>query len=960
MFDFSNKNIFIDDKGYEWEYFGDTSNHSLFYIAPHPTIFAENKVPHIDLIEYQTNDSNNGSGYLHLDIELVVPEEIKRSIALKIENDLNLNPSIEPIPFEQGGTVDIDYQVENKSFILTAPVIAVNGNFIASFVERLDGQSMLVFISALSDSQSHDLKVDYHVKVNTLLQGVDCTLTLNSAQTFVSQIGADITKSIATCDILAIVDEHLDAPSSPACSVNIISADQTVAPQRLKQLQEWGKMVIRERVKHDISALEVEKRQLGCHFIDHNQSDYLGQELLKKFNLPQDVLQASNRWMQNELGDKYQVPVQKLVAAVEEQVDCLVPAKIENINSFQLKFLAQNTVPWFLDNSNPLSLVSSGCSWPSCFKILNQKQFLLHVIAAVDFSVISKIDAWVDYANLPANKNTYEFSRNSVAHLFSCAYDNKAGDSCRFSYIVHYIDQQKPPLLIIWPNVKDQAPIVINPTDSGHIKTTFDAGVVNFDTQVESISVSFFYQNSSANTAPLTRQFELNNDTRAITVQSIVERPINNPYVYTVTYQLKNGEQYAAPCQTSNAETIYLLGPVLPYQQGFLLADHAHDAVAEVQLNVYYINAQNNKVEQAITLTPDKPIATMDVYSADGITLPIHYQGVISHKETRPDTLVSPTTIVSSIVVIDPDYRYISLKLDASQIKWEQSLVQFQFNVSAHNSTSNAMLTRSFLFTKFHKSVRYWGYYTQRQLPPAYQWNGVYSFNGWFSIYIPAVPGSSAGEFLLPDTPSADKMRDFINMAHQAPGELDAQAMASALSASPYLPIQVSPVIKAHYGELDMVAIISQAFGFTLASRNNIASLAVALKVADCQLDTAISLIKSHYQNECPEGAGDVITQAYSNTNWGHAQSLASDRVSPLLAAPQLMETYSMTTGNLLISIASAYDLASASANGMTIARAMKNAGSSLDETSAAMNLQCSPAWTPVDYGQVLDAYNWY
>lgn len=967
MFDFTKKSTYTDGGGNVWEYYGDDSDSTVFYIVPVFQFITVNNLPVCEVVEYKTGDANNGSGYCHMDVELAVPDTVTQAVTADILQAFQVKARIKPFPFKPGGTAYITYTKTAGSGrkvneIVTAPLVKMNRTMSASFLVELDAAGIKTFNSALGDKGSAGLSISYSGKVRTVLPSLTCTVAFNAAKAFAEQIGDEIKGAFPAggVTISDIMDEIIeDSPAGGACTVTVTPGTPAPPQAVTDQVEQWGKRILKERIAAEILEVEEQYKQLNSLYLDKKQIEQVGQRLLKQYDLPKDTFSQSEAWMQETLGDNYQVPLQKLTAPGGGNYRQFL-SEIESVGSFRVVYPAKRKVPWIINAGNTLSVVNAGYSRGSCCKTTDKPPFILHVVAALDFREVSHIDAWVNYAGLPDDERNYTFTSASVFHFFTCPMDPTAGDTCKFSYMVNYTDTDKPPLLVVWPDVYSDTSIIMKPFDSATIQTTFNAEIVDFETEVDYISISFFYQNTSGDAPPVVRDFKLTGETPEITIQSLTERPISNPYVYTVTYYLKNGDRYAAPSQTSNASAIYLLGPVQPYEQGFLLTGQSSADISRVDLDVYYINAQGKKVPQTITLTPGQCIASMDVYSADGVTLPIHYQGTIKYTDSRPDITIAPTTIPSTIVIIDPGYRYVGVELDPSSITWQNGLVQLQVNMSAQNSTGKTVLTQSFLFTEFEKSVRYWGYYMDRSLTPSYTWTGIYSFNGWPSLNLPVIPDGSETPLPLPDTPAADEMFALINKAFPSPNTLDAQGMADALSASPYLPFQVSPIIKTNYSVDNLAAILSKAFYLSVATRNNTAAQAVALKAAGYDLDTAASIIKTVYGTNWTDDMSSVVSDVFNGAQWDFTKNLAAERVPAVTAAPQLKKKYSLLPPDMLILVAAVYDLVSASASGTAIAKAMKKAGYSLNETSAAMNKQCSPAWTPEDYGQVLDVYNWY
>ena len=73
MLNVSQQSTYTDSDGYAWQYYPDDVENDKFYIVPRPQFAFANGKPVFQVVVYQTDDKNNGSGYCHIGVELAVP-----------------------------------------------------------------------------------------------------------------------------------------------------------------------------------------------------------------------------------------------------------------------------------------------------------------------------------------------------------------------------------------------------------------------------------------------------------------------------------------------------------------------------------------------------------------------------------------------------------------------------------------------------------------------------------------------------------------------------------------------------------------------------------------------------------------------------------------------------------------------------------------------------------------------
>ncbi len=579
------------------------------------------------------------------------------------------------------------------------------------------------------------------------------------------------------------------------------------------------------------------------------------------------------------------------------------------------------------------------------------------VSANLDFSIVSHIDVTLIYPTLDAKQRQYRFTAEQPHHLFSCSYDKTAGDTYKLSYIVHYRDAKKAPLLVLWPQQSQNQPVVLTSSSSGILQTTFDASHVDFETQVDRITVAFAYQNASASEAPFLQTFTLNESAPSLTVQSLRSRPIGNKYTYTVTYHLRNGEQYKTLSESSNASTIYLFGPVKPMQLGVMLTGAQTPPVTQVNLSLYYLDSQGEKVPHTVTLTPDQATQSIAVYSTQTSGLPVYYQGMIQFQDGS-QIVIEPTVTTSSVIIIDPAYRYFGLTMEPTGIRWENRLMQMQLNLTAVNSTSKATYTESFIYNEQAVAPRHWGFYVKRADVPQYTWSGKYFFDSWHTLRLPVIPDTTA-HLALPSPPDASQMLTFIARAQSGPQALNAQAAANALQASPYFAPNVAAAVHAHYpSATHLASIVLRSFEIQVISRRNIAILTRSLQQIGHTRDQALGAVRMAYANNWPDDIATTVQAVYDQPIWRTAQELIAAKVPLRDAAVQLRSLYDAVASTMMLVLSASYYLVDAPNIAFDLGQAMQTGGYGLIETGSAMSWSHAPQWQLGAYRQLLNVFD--
>lgn len=994
MLDITQSATYVTPDGYAWAYYGDDTDPTLFYIVPRIAFAMTDTGPVLQLVAYQTADTGHDAGYCYLEVTLTVPDTVTATILGVLRTTRNAQAHLAPLAWRPHPQALVTCAVPGATpATVVAPLVFSSATQAsAAFFIPLDAAGMAAVTQALGrNGQGLPCKATF--VVDTHLPDVTCTMHFDVAQAFQAHADRQGADTLYTTDLDTLVgsdDKCTTLIGDVTQAITVEARSATVAPALVAHVQAWAAQHLYGRLHHqaDDRRRYLEQRRhvylSACEVAALTQ--VVSSARLPPAN-PLDETQALVAHLELARACGEAQPLDQLVRAELDLaprrlalIEATTPAALDvalhqplykfsrglptgmlgiaALRSLSETYSSGQVVPWFLHSRHPLSLGSDSAAWEGHASRLSAAQFTLPVTIALDFTVVSHVEMVLTYPTCPDGHTTFTFTAAQPHHLFACPYAPEVGATYHLSYLVHYTAPHTPPLWIIWPTGSTASSVVLTAADIGLLHTTFDASYVDFAQKVDALTVSFFYQDQSTTEAPFVQTFTLRAEAPAVTVQSLRARPIGNRYVYTVTYQLKNGESYKAPSAISNAATIYLFGPEKPFQFGCILAGTTDQPVARVDLELYYLNTHNERMHHSVTLTPDNPTSSFPVYAPQSADVPIYYQGLISFQGNVPALVIEPTVITAALLVIDPAYQYYSVMLDQASIAWRDRLVQLQVNLVAMTATDPAQGMQSFLYTQAMTGPQYWGFYVKRTETPRFLWNSTYFFDRWVSLSLPTLSDTTT-HLILPDTPTASQMFALLTQAGSATAALDAQGMASVLQAAPYFAPEVSPVLSTHYAPLPtLAALLVQVYALQVASLRNIAILALALRQSGDDRQAATGALAAVYISPWPADAATIIHSVYDQEIWHAAQQLVSTKTALREAAGALRTQYAASAADLSLVLAASYYLVHTPHAVANLAEAMQAAGYTLLETSAALSWSLTPQWTLEDYRTVLQVFD--
>jgi hypothetical protein len=151
---------------------------------------------------------------------------------------------------------------------------------------------------------------------------------------------------------------------------------------------------------------------------------------------------------------------------------------------------------------------------------------------------------------------------------------------------------------------------------------------------------------------------------------------------------------------------------------------------------------------------------------------------------------------------------------------------------------------------------------------------------------------------------------------------------------------------------------LGQGFGLSRVP-NDVAALGAAMNAASFGLNDVSAAMKIYYGASWTIDAYQELSEVYSQALFQAAIAAVLAGTAVQQAGPNLKSQYPTSAAPTMVHVlASAYTLTATAIGVVPVAQAMKAAGYTLNETSAAMKTQYQPDWTVEDYQKVSAVFN--
>lgn len=765
MLSFTRQGTYEDKANYNWVYYGDDTNHNLFYIVPRPAfVMDENGNPVFQLVTYKTNDSTtNGSGYCSFQVQLTVPAEINQAIMSDIAHKFTdaPNPILNTLPYNPGNKATIYYYDAATQQDTGIDVTASDyGSNVASFLIHLDAKGVSTFTTAFS-APGGALKVTYAMSAPVRLPAVTAVLTFDST------IALNYQKTVYR--------------------------DKNV----------WGETTsTRTEINETLSQSEASTVTITWGIP----------------NPPQDLVDRVTSWANQEL--------ETLIANEVEQAYQAWNADhpegtfdLSLVSSFNMTFSENMVINWYIQPTTTLpSLTDLGKTPANFFSTADDRQFVLTINANVPFAtshaatlaadgntqsaspnvftdgdaLVENLVVTVTYPNVSNTKtktNSYTFTANSDTATFIAPYDPTQGYQYGLNYTVTYSykdasGKQQTNKVTKSLLAMTAAQYTISLVEAGILRVTFDGSHIGFGKDLDRAQVQFYFASLSSDQQPINEEFVLNATTLSEVVRSFTAAPIDTNYTYQVTYFLGNNKSVAAPSVTTNGPNIVLNSPFQQKQIGLLLTGAA-SVVQEVDVQVWF-NDTPNLLSQVLgelttSMVLDDALAEPPTESAPGyytLTPPAN-QGEQTNRATFSQLVIdanSPFNLQATLIMADGSvqdipqialasnlpmvvfskgYTYFTVQIDPGLIDWtKDSVQQVQVNLSFLDASGKPQQTQSHLFNPKALAPAYYSYRAPISQSLSYKWNATYSYTNESNKTIADTTGSNSILSLPPNPPA--------------------------------------------------------------------------------------------------------------------------------------------------------------------------------------------------------------
>lgn len=548
--------------GTAWEYHGDTKDASVFYITPQPVWFIENKLPKIQIVQYETSDELNGSGYCTIEVELGLPDGVVAAVTADIAQRFQIQkPHFLTLPFQSGTLVSLTYP-DGQGGTTGAQTDGTDfGSNAAVFQISLSADQMKTIKEAMSKQGGSPFEIQYSIKVAAQMPAVTAVLSFDSAIAFQYQVTSH-KHSHWGSHASYTYDIRKQLAESNASKIVITKTDPNLSQEIINRLTVWGQSVIAARVESAVQqAIQIEQSAGGTQSFSVNE-----------------VASFNENYQQNE------------VILWQLQPQAILPS----FGDFGLTIEQINSLEPAVDKRKLVTQVT-----PQCDFVGSSNQALASAIQPssnpfmTDVKKLKSLDVTVMYPTLSsASDRTHTFTDNRP-FTWQTDWDDTAGGVYSLSYVAVYEDgtQVKGSADKI-----DASAYTLALADIGTLNVTFDASrfFVNEASLVNEVTVDFVF--NIPQEPPFLQSATLTANNAQTTFSSVFPAPLTSDYVYTVTYgfvSTAKANAYTSDAKRQNGQWVRLQEP--DFQQSFNVFVQISDpknpnglTVTEADINFYY------------------------------------------------------------------------------------------------------------------------------------------------------------------------------------------------------------------------------------------------------------------------------------------------------------------------------------------------------------------------------------
>ncbi|HEX8354982.1 MAG TPA: hypothetical protein VF611_18900 [Pyrinomonadaceae bacterium] len=542
-----------------WEYHGDNVDPSTFYVTPQPVWVINNNLPEIQIVQYETSDSSNGSGYCTLQVELGVPDAVMPSIISDIQTRFQVaSPMFLMIPFQTGTLVTLTIpDGEGGTTGLQASGTDFGSNT-AIFQVELTADQMKTVKTALAKVGASPLEIQYSIIVPAMMAAVTAVLSFDSTTAFNYEVTAqEHTHWAHSSSWTYDIQEQLT--QSNASTITVTKTDPNLPDSVVDSIRNWGQATIASMVTQQVQeALALQSNASGTQSFSINQ-----------------VASFSETYQQNDV-ILWRLQPQSLLPSFGD-----MGLTVDQINSLEptvdkRQFVAVVT-PQCAFKGN------SGATLNSSIQPGNNP-FLTNV------KLIDHIDVTITYPTLTTSASRTHTFKDNTPFTWQGDWDDTAGGVFTLNYNAVYEDDTAVAGEV---DKVDASAYTLTLASIGTLNVTFDASRFfhTESTVVSKVTVDFIF--TIPGQPPFLQSTTLDSQAPQFTFSSVSPAPITTNYVYTVTYLFHTNVKanpYTTDAKQQNGQWVRLDEPDL--QQSFnvavMIGPSTDPNIVEATINFFY------------------------------------------------------------------------------------------------------------------------------------------------------------------------------------------------------------------------------------------------------------------------------------------------------------------------------------------------------------------------------------
>lgn len=526
-----------------FEFHGDSDNPKIFYITPQPQFVMKGKLPAMEIVEYQTTDAANGSGYVLLQVELAVPDGALAPISAEIKTLFGVSdPIFQTLAVQSGTMVQITYPDGDGG----TTGVQVNASDFASNIAiaqlELDAKQVTEVKKVMEGGGASPFQIQYSVIVPSFMPAVTVELSFDSSIAFEYEVTKHAHKKWAHKTTYTY-DISKQLAASNASKITINKVDPSVPDAVISKLRDWAQSVIEARVAEEVSK----------------QIALLSSGGLQSFSV-RDLSSFHETYAQNQtvmwrVRPTAVLPSYGQLGLSRAQWETLETSV--DVRQFVMKLMPN--VKFKGDAVDP-ALAAGGKVTPGDNPFMDKVQSL------------TSLDVTIHYPTLDDRKDrTIHLTANS-AHVWSARWDDAAASKYSLSYTATYEDGS-----VVKGMLDDLTDSIYTMTlaDIGTLNITFNAdkffglagggkgaGVSGGIADVQSLIIAAVFDVPGQ--PPVPQTFTLDEKAPLHTVSSLRKAPLATSYSYMITYYFKpetKANPYTSNVRTDNQQFIDISGP---------------------------------------------------------------------------------------------------------------------------------------------------------------------------------------------------------------------------------------------------------------------------------------------------------------------------------------------------------------------------------------------------------------